>query len=198
MENKIQELTDKLVKEGIEKGKNEGDKIISEANDKAASIIDDAKKEAEAIISEAQKKAAELDKNTKSELKMLTKQALDALKSEIANVMSENIIKDCVGKTVADPAFMNTFVLKVAEKWAENEDIVISAKDAESLKALFASKAKNLLDKNVKIKQVNGQKADFEIEPADGSYKVKFGEEEFENYFKSFLRPQLIDMLFKG
>ena len=93
---------------------------------------------------------------------------------------------------------MNTFILKVAEKWAENEDIVISAKDAESLKALFASKAKNLLDKNVKIKQVNGQKADFEIEPADGSYKVKFGEEEFENYFKSFLRPQLIDMLFKG
>ena len=63
MENKIQELTDKLVKEGIEKGKNEGDKIISEANDKAASIIDDAKKEAEAIINEAQKKAAELDKN---------------------------------------------------------------------------------------------------------------------------------------
>jgi V/A-type H+-transporting ATPase subunit E len=48
----------------------------------------------------------------------------------------------------------------------------------------------------VKIEQVNGKKALFTIQPADGSYKVNFGEEEFVNYFKEFLRPQLIEMLF--
>ena len=32
--------------------------------------------------------------------------------------------------------------------------------------------------------------------PSDGAYKVNFGEEEFMNYFKDFLRPQLIDILF--
>jgi V/A-type H+-transporting ATPase subunit E len=52
------------------------------------------------------------------------------------------------------------------------------------------------LDKGVKIEQVNGQKALFSISPADGTYKVNFGEEEFENYFKGFLRPQLVEMLF--
>ena len=44
--------------------------------------------------------------------------------------------------------------------------------------------------------EVNGMKALFSISPADGSYKVNFGEEEFENYFKEFLRPQLVKMLF--
>ena len=56
--------------------------------------------------------------------------------------------------------------------------------------------AKNLLDKGVKIEQVNGIKTLFTISPADGAYKVNFGDEEFANYFKEFLRPQLVEMLF--
>ena len=54
----------------------------------------------------------------------------------------------------------------------------------------------DLLDKGVKIEQVNGIKTLFSVSPADGSYKVNFGEEEFMNYFKEFLRPQLVEMLF--
>ena len=42
----------------------------------------------------------------------------------------------------------------------------------------------------------NGIKTLFTVSPADGSYKVNFGEEEFMNYFKAFLRPQLVEMLF--
>ena len=67
---------------------------------------------------------------------------------------------------------------------------------ADSLKALFAQKAKALLDKGVTIEQVNGQKTLFTVEPANGAYKVNFGEAEFENYFKNFLRPQLVEMIF--
>ena len=57
-------------------------------------------------------------------------------------------------------------------------------------------KAKELLDKGVTIEKVNGKDALFTIAPADGSYKVNFGKEEFETYFKGFLRPQLVEMLF--
>ncbi|MDE5739795.1 MAG: hypothetical protein K2H92_05740, partial [Bacteroidaceae bacterium] len=92
--------------------------------------------------------------------------------------------------------FMNEFILKLAEKWGAGEELVISAADAASLKALFAKKAKALLDKGLKIEQVNGQKTLFTIQPADGSYKVNFGEAEFEAYFKNFLRPQLVEMIF--
>ena len=53
-----------------------------------------------------------------------------------------------------------------------------------------------MLDKGVKITQVNGRAAEFSIQPADGSYKVNFGIEEFENWFKSILRPQLVETLF--
>ena len=52
------------------------------------------------------------------------------------------------------------------------------------------------LDKGVKIEQVNGKPASFTILPADGSYKVSFGEAEFVAFFKEFLRPALVEMLF--
>lgn len=197
MESKIQELTDKLLKEGVEKGKAEAEKIVSAAKDESAKIIDEAKSQAENIIAMAKKEADALSANTKSELKMYAGQALSSLKTELTNVLTDSCVNEVVKNTVVDKAFMNQFILKLAEKWGAQEDIVISAEDAESLKAVFASKAKALLDKGVKIQSVHGQETLFSVEPADGSYKVNFGEKEFEDYFKSFLRPQLVDLLFK-
>ena len=77
-----------------------------------------------------------------------------------------------------------------------NWQLVISTSEAEQLKAYFAKNAKALLDKGVIIEQVNGKKAQFSIAPADGSYKVNFGEGEFEAFFKAFLRPQMVELLF--
>ena len=68
MENKIQELTDKLFREGVEKGNEEAQRIVEKANGEAAGIVKNAQKEAEEIVAAAEKKAAELLNNTKKEL----------------------------------------------------------------------------------------------------------------------------------
>lgn len=196
MNNKIQELTEKLLNEGVEKGNAEAEKIVASANDKAAQIVADAKAKAEEIIAAAKKDAKGVEENTKNEIKMYAAQAVNALKSEIANVVCQKIVSETTAEVVGNKDFMNEFMLKMAEKWGTGENIVISTADAASLKALFLKKAKSLLDKGVKIEQVNGQKALFTVQPADGSYKVNFGEAEFEEYFKNFLRPQLVEMLF--
>ena len=196
MESKIQELTNKLLQEGVERGNAQAEAIIAQANEQAKQIIEAAQAKGAEIDAQAKKDAQALNDHTKSELKMYNAQALNALKTEIANVVNANVVKDAVKEITGDKDFMNNFVLKLAEKWGAQEDLVISTEDAASLKALFAKKAKALLDKGLKIEQVNGQKTAFTIQPADGSYKVNFGDAEFEDYFKSFLRPQLVDMLF--
>ena len=196
MENKIQELTEKLLKDGVEKGNAEAEKIIAQANEKAAQIIADAKAQAEEIEATAKKNTQGMEENMKSEVKMYAAQALNALKSEVADVVGDKVVKEAAADIAGNKDFMNEFMLKLAEKWGAGEDIVISTADAQSLKALFAKKAKALLDKGVKIEQVNGQKTLFTVAPADGSYKVNFGEAEFVEYFKNFLRPQLVEMIF--
>ena len=196
MESKIQELTDKLFREGVEKGNEEAQRIVEKANGEAAGIVKNAQKEAEEIVAAAEKKAAELLNNTKKELGLYAGQTVNALKSEVANCLTNNVVADAVKGLVEDKDFLCKFAVALAEKWAAEEAVVISSAEADTLKAYFASKAKGLLDKGVKIEQVNGQKALFTIAPADGSYKVNFGTEEFEEFFKSFLRPQLVEMLF--
>lgn len=196
MENKIQELTDKIYREGVEKGNEEAQRLVSDARGEAAKIVEDARKEAEAIIAAARKSAAETAENTQSEIKLFAGQAVNALKSEITTLLCNQVVSKAVKDFVEDKEFLNKFIVSLATQWSANEPIVISTADAEGLKKYFASKAKALLDKGVKIEQVNGVKALFTISPADGSYKVNFGEEEFENYFKDFFRPQLVEMLF--
>lgn len=112
------------------------------------------------------------------------------------NVISDKLVKDAVADLSAMKDFPGKFMVALAEKWSVNEPVVISAADAEELKKYFKANAKALLDKGVKIEKVNGKSACFTISPADGSYKVSFGDEEFANYFKDFLRPQLVEMLF--
>ena len=193
---KIQELTDKIFHEGVEKGQAEAERIISEAKEQAAKIVADAKTQADAIQQQTAKALRELDANTKSELRLYTGQALNALKSEIANVVSDKIVSQSVKGLTDDKNFLGQITVALASEWAKKQDIVISTEDADALKAYFAKETKALLDKGVKIEKVNGKQTLFTVQPADGSYRVDFGKEELESYFKNFLRPQLIDMLF--
>ena len=196
MENKIQELTDRIYREGVEKGNEEAKKLVEKAQDEANQIVENARKEADAIVAAARKSDDELVDNTKSELKLFAGQALNALKSEIATVVTDKLVSADVKAFASNKEYLQAFIVALASKWSAEEPIVISTADAEGLKKYFAAKAKQLLDGSVKIEQVNGLKTLFTVSPADGSYKVSFGEEEFMSYFKDFLRPQLVEMLF--
>ena len=122
-------------------------------------------------------------------------QAVGALKSEIATVVTDSIVKAAVKEALTGDS-VKAMLVKIAERWSADEALVISTAEADALKAYFAKNAKALLDKGVEIKQVNGLKTLFSVAPADGSYKVNFGEGEFEAFFKSFLRPQMVELLF--
>ena len=180
----------------MEKGNEEARKLIARAQEEAGKIVENAQKEADTIVATAHKAADELAENTKSELKLFAGQAVNALKSEIATLVTDKIVNADVKAFAANKDFLNAFIVALASKWSTNEPIVISTTDAEDLKKYFIAQAKEVLDKGVKIEQVNGSKSLFSVSPADGSYKVNFGEEEFMNYFKEFLRPQLVEMLF--
>jgi len=200
MDTKIQELTDKIYREGlfrsVEKGNEEAGKILAVAKEKEESIIREAENRATQILAEAEKKASELKKNTEAELRLFASQAVEALKSEVTNLVTDKIVTNSVKAATADVAFMQQTILETAKEWVKNENITIQSADAKTLTDYFKANAKELLDKGVKIEQINGKKASFTLAPSDGAYKISFGDEEFVAYFKEFLRPQLIEMLF--
>ncbi|MBO5276132.1 MAG: hypothetical protein J6A86_03290, partial [Alistipes sp.] len=63
MGNKLQELTDKLYQEGLEKGRVEADNLVAEAKSKAQKIVAEAEARAAEIVAAAEDKAADVEKN---------------------------------------------------------------------------------------------------------------------------------------
>ncbi|MBR3566564.1 MAG: hypothetical protein IKN91_09595 [Paludibacteraceae bacterium] len=196
MDTRLQELTNKIYAEGVEKGNEQAAQIVGEAEQKAAQIIKDAQAEAARIVDEANRKAGELDKNTRSELRLFAGQSVSALRTEITNLLTDKLAADSVKAATADKAFMQKVIADLVAQMAKNGTVTVQAKDAEALKKYFAANAKTLLDNKVEIKEVKGIKTDFVIAPEKGGYKLTFGDEELVAYFKEFLRPQLIELLF--
>ena len=196
MDTKIQELTDKIYKEGVEKGNDEANKIIAAAKEQEVLIVREAENKAAQILADAERIASELKKNTEAELRLFASQAVEALKSEVTNLVTGKIITNNIAAATTDAAFMQKTILETAKEWAKNECVTIQSAEAKALIDYFEANAKDLLNKGVKIEQVNGKKTSFTLLPADGAYKISFGEDEFIAYFKEFLRPQLIEMLF--
>ena len=192
----LSELTDKIYAEGVEKGKEQANAIVAEAEEKAAAIIAAAEKKAAQTLEAAKAAAAELDKNTRSELKLYAEQSVNAVKTEIVNLLADKIASDSVKAATADAKFMQGLIAKLAEQMAKDGEVLIETKEAEALKKYFTANVKGLLDKGVKIVEVKGIKTDFAIQPAKGGYKLAFGDAEFIAYFKEMLRPQLVEMLF--
>jgi len=193
---KLEEITQKIYAEGVEKGNAQAEQIVEKAKAEAAAIVENAKKEAENIAAQAAAKAAELDKNTRSELRLYAEQSVNAVKTALTDLVNGLVTKESVKAATTDPQFMQSLILKMAEQMAKDGNVVIEAKDAGTLRSYFAAHAKALLDKGVSINEVKGIKTDFQIRPAQGGYKLSFGEDELVAYFKEFLRPQLIEMLF--
>lgn len=197
MNTRLQELTDKIYQEGVEKGNAEAKAIIEKARAEADEIIKKAQEEASQIISEAETKAANIAKNTQAELRLFAQQAVNALKSEITNLICGEIVSNSVKAATADKDFMQKVILTLVKEWAKNQAITIETKDEKALTDYFMANAKDLLNKGVKITKVNNAKTDFTIVPEGAGYKITFGKEEFIAYFKDFLRPKLVDMLFE-
>lgn len=196
MNTKLQELTDKIYNEGVEKGKAEASRIVEKAQAEAAEIVAKAQTEAEKVLKIAQENAAELDKNTRSELKLFAEQSVNALKTEITNLICGKVVAESVKAATADKAFMQKLIADLCADWAKKGEVTIEAKEAQALTAYFEANAKALLNGGVTISETKGLKTDFTIAPAEGGYKITFGDAEFIAYFKEFLRPKLVKMLF--
>lgn len=200
MENKLQELTDKLYKEGLSKGKEEGEAILAKANSKAEEIIEAAQDEAEAIRKKAEKDAADYRSRVEGDIKMASVQSIQATKKDIENLLVGGIVGKGVSKALSSPDFIKDLIREVALRFNAEEAVDLQAVLPESMKAELEPFIQNELGKTLKggisanfSKKVAGG---FNIGPKDGSYFVSFTDEAFESLIGEYLRPATRKILF--
>ena len=80
MDSKIQQLTEVIYNEGVQKAREEAEAILKEAREKAARIEEEAQKAAATIMADTRKKSQEFSRHVESEVKMTLNQAISAMK----------------------------------------------------------------------------------------------------------------------
>ena len=204
MENKLQELTQKLYNEGVEKANAEAETIIADAKSEADKLKQVAEKDAQKIIADAEQKSAEIKKNVDAELNLAAKQTIRTVKQKITDVIVSKVISEPVKKAFDDEKFVKEIIETVVQNWnpQKNETIDLSVLLPTDLEKEFAkffiAKSGKELNANLELSFSDEIKGGFKVGPADGSYKISFSEEDFENFFKSYLRPKTIEILYPG
>ena len=84
MENKLQQLTQKLYDEGLEKGRAEAERLGGRSEDQCGQDREGAEAQAAKILAEANTKAQDVEKNAMTEISLAGKQALSKIKPRSA------------------------------------------------------------------------------------------------------------------
>lgn len=202
MEAKLQELTKKIYKEGVEKAKVEADDILKSANEKSEQIITDAQKEAENIIDKAKRETSQLKDKVLSELELAGNQSITSLKQKITNLLSTNSLNEDIKKVTSDNNFIKDIIKEIVNKWTSDSkkmdiNLILPEKNKDELIKFYKGKSKEILDKGVELKFENRMDGGFKIGPKDGSFILSFTDKDFENFFASFLKPKTKEILFK-
>ena len=200
MQNKLQELTEKLYQEGLVKGKAEGEELLAKARQEAAQIIAGAKEEAKAITAKAEKDAEDLRSKVESDLKMASAQCLQATKKDIENLLVGKIEAGKVSETLKDSAFIKEIIKTVAARFNAEQATDLALILPESQKAELEPWVRNELAKTLKAevaadfsKKISGG---FTIGPKDGGWFVSLTEQTFNELIAEYLRPVTRKILF--
>ena len=204
MENKLQQLTQKLYDEGLEKGRTEAEQLVAKAKSEAEAIVAKAREEAAAIVKQAEEKAEDVGNNTMTEIALAGKQAVAKIKSEIASMIIARTTSEGVKAAALNPQFIQEMMLAVAKNWdgAASEKVELKAllPEAEQAKfnAAFEKSAKTLLSQGIEVGYSKEVKSGFKVGEKEGGYYISFSDADLEGLMDEYLRDRVSQMLFKA
>ena len=200
MQNKLQELTEKLYAEGLSKGKQEGEEFLAKAKVQAEDIVAKAHAEAAAILAAANKEAEDLKTKVQSDLKMAANQCVAATKNDIETLIVTKMTETEVKNALTSAEFVKELILAVAKGFNTDEPVDLEVVLPETLKKDLEGFVASELVKTLKC-EVNASfskkvAGGFTIAPKDGGYFISFTEDTFNALISEYLRPATKKLLF--
>lgn len=203
MQNKLQELTDKLYNEGLSKGKQEADEMVAKAKREAATILNEAKSDSEKIISQAKKEAADLKQKMEAEIQMAFRQTITSLKNQIENTLISNSINKHVSSVSDNTSFLKDLIIAAISAFNPKGSEMVSLSlllpenKRADLDSFIMNESTRQMMEGVEVKFENKLKNGFKIGPAKEGYHISFTDKDLQLLFSEYLKPKTREFLFK-
>ena len=201
---KLDQLTQKLYDEGLEKGRAEADRLVAAAKQQAEKVLADARAQADAIVRQAENKAEDVGKNTMTEIALAGKQAVAKIKSEIASLIVARATDGGVKAAGMDAAFIKEMLIAVAKNWngADSGKVSLQAllpeSEREKLDRAMAAETKALLAAGIEVGYSKEVKSGFKVGAKEGGYYISFSDADVEALLGEYLREKVSQLLFNA
>lgn len=201
MQNKLQELTDKLYKEGLSKGQEEAARLVEDAQKEAAQIIADAKLAAAQLLSDAGKAASEAKANADGDIQLAARQMMAKMKQSVERVIVSKVIATPATTAMNDTEFLKTIIKTAIERFDPKASglqlsVVLPAAQQTAMQGFISQQIGQQLTSGIDFQFNDGIKSGFKIGPKDGAYHISLTDKDFENLFAAALRPHIRTLLF--
>lgn len=206
----VQELIDRLRRDGTQAGQEEAERVVNEAKREAQQIVQEAKSQAASLLSEAR---AQIETDEQAAIDALSLAIRDArlkLASELSARFSARI-KKLVEFELNDKDMLRNLILAVAARSFPEElrdkkvELLVSecfvAKDEsasgegeETLKQLIRGISKDMLREGIEINLVPGQSKGFRARAVGKDVELDLSEEGISELLLSHLLPKFREL----
>ncbi len=197
MDIQLQELIDKIKKDGIESASGEANKMISQANAEAKRIVDAAQKEVASIIERGKAEADKFEKAGIAAVEQASRNLVLAFKDEIQALL-DKITVQSVSSSLNEDA-LKGLIPELIKNWGtkgtDNFAVLLSEADCKKLESYFTDKLAGELKKGLELKSDKNLAFGFRIAAKDGSAYYDFSAESVAELMSSYLNPRLQEIL---
>ncbi len=194
MDVQLQELIDKIKKDGVASAEESAAKIIAEAEKKAASIISDAKEQASSIEKEAKAETERLQKAAEDAVKQASRNLLISFRDGI-NAELKAVVQDETAKAYSKE-LLEKLIPETVKAWASKSDagelaVLLSENDLAALEGGLKGALKDQIAKGLEIKPDKTLQNGFRIGMKDGSAYYDYSAESVAELFSAYLNPKI-------
>lgn len=195
MAEELQNLLERIQKDGVDKATQEKERILAEAKEKAGSIISDAEVKAKEIIEKAETDSKAFEARAEKSLDQAARDTVLSVEQAVTTAMN-SIVASEVGNAISADE-LKSIIASVIEAYASEgtAEVLVSPETEAKIKDYFATELAGKLKSGVEIKADNSIISGFQVSFADGNVQHDFTGEAITNALCQLLRPHLAEIV---
>lgn len=198
MDIQLQELIDKIKKDGVASAEAQAAEIVKAAEEKAKSIADEAEKKSNDMIKNAKAEIARLEKASEDALSQASRNMLLTFRESLVQEL-DRLIKDETEKAYSQET-LKKLVPETVKAWSRNADasdlsVLLSEKDLKNLEAELKGALKAEIAEGLEIKSDKSVSGGFRIGIQNGAAYYDYSAESVADLFSAYLNPRVASIM---
>ncbi len=198
MDVQLQDLIEKIKKDGVEAADKSASEKIAQAKAEAEKIIANAKEEADKIIKAAKDEPARMEKASEDAIRQAGRNLIlsfrESVEKELSAIMTAETAKSY------SPKLLENLIPETVKAWTKNTDasdvsVLLNEKDLNELEQNLGAALKDEISNGLTLKADNSIENGFRIGVKDGAAYYDFSAEAVADLFSAYLNPKVASIM---